>query len=110
MSVTSATERRDDRPLAGLCIEINFRRVAVNPDQIGYLHLPTRPTKSTDSRARKFQGESVELDAIDPKALRAMVRWCIEHHIDRERLAIVRAAEESERSWLEMIANTRRMQ
>lgn len=87
--------------------EINFRRVAVNPDQIEYLHLPTRPTKSTDSRARKFTGESVELDAMEPKILRAMVRWCIEHHIDRERLAIVKAAEQSERSWLEMIARTR---
>lgn len=88
--------------------EINFRRVAVNPDQIGYLHLPTRPTKSTDSRSRKFQGESVELDAIEPKILRAMVRWCIEHHIDRERLAVLKAAEESERSWLKMIAATPR--
>ncbi|MCI0442267.1 hypothetical protein L0152_03490, partial [bacterium] len=46
--------------------EIHFERIAVNPDQIQELNLQTRPTKKSDSRARNFVGESVEVDAIAP--------------------------------------------
>jgi hypothetical protein len=34
--------------------EIHFERVAVTPEQIQTLQLPTRPTKRTDSRAKAF--------------------------------------------------------
>src|SRR5262249_17962135 len=34
--------------------EINFERIAVTPDQIRDWNLPTRPTKQTDTRAKKF--------------------------------------------------------
>lgn len=44
--------------------EIHFSRAAVNPEQIAALGLPTRPTKRSDSRAKTFSGESVELDAV----------------------------------------------
>src|SRR5262249_24048740 len=67
--------------------EIRFVRVAVTPEQIRELQLPTRPTKTTDSRAKNFDGESVEVDAIEPDVLRQMVRDCIENHIDPEALA-----------------------
>jgi hypothetical protein len=63
-------------------------------------NLPTRPTKMTDSRAKKFVGTSVELDAIPAARLRELVRGCIERHIDKEQLAILRAAEASERETL----------
>jgi hypothetical protein len=53
--------------------EIIFERVAVTPEQITTLRLPTRPTKSVDSRARNFVGDSVELDAIEPNRLRDLV-------------------------------------
>src|SRR5215472_2490733 len=46
--------------------DIHFVRVAVNPEQITALNLPTRPTKKTDSRSKAFKGESVEVDAIEP--------------------------------------------
>ena len=52
--------------------EIHFERVAVTPEQIITLNLPTRPTKSSDSRNRNFEGESVEVDAIDPDSLRTL--------------------------------------
>src|SRR4051794_37923123 len=42
---------------------ISFERVAVTREQIAAYGLPTRPTKQTDSRARGFEGESVEVDA-----------------------------------------------
>ena len=69
------------------------------------MSLPTRPTKQSDSRAAKFAGESVEVDAIPSTTLRALVREAIEQWIDPEQLRIARAAEESERKALEINAS-----
>ena len=44
--------------------EIHFRRLAVNPDQIDNLNLPSRPAKASDSRAKSFTGGAVEAEAI----------------------------------------------
>jgi hypothetical protein len=80
--------------------EIHFERPAVTREQVEAWNLPTRPTKQTDTRAKKFTGTSVELDAIPAARLRALVRECIERHVDQQQLAILRAAEESERELL----------
>jgi hypothetical protein len=85
-------------------MEIHFQRVAVNPDQIEEWGLPTRPTKRTDSRSRNFDGDSVEVDAIDPTRLRRLVRDCIVQHIDKEAYFRLRAAEDAERQTLRAIA------
>jgi hypothetical protein len=82
--------------------DIHFERVAVNPEQIRTLNLPARPTKKSDSRSKTFDGESVEVDAIEPNLLRSMARQVIERHIDRRALKQTRLAEESERSALDM--------
>ena len=62
-------------------IDVNVHRLAVTLEQVRELNLPTRPTKKTDSRAKKFAAEygtgSVELDAIPPRVLRAMVSEAI---------------------------------
>src|SRR5436305_14288411 len=50
--------------------EIYFERVAVTPSQIAVWDLPTRPTKSSDTRSKNFGTISVELDAIEPSRLR----------------------------------------
>ena len=81
--------------------EIHFTRVAVNEEQIVEMNLPTRPTKKSDSRSKNFKGESVEVDAIHPATLRAMVRECITRHIDEGILRRVQRAEELERDSLE---------
>jgi hypothetical protein len=59
--------------------EIYFERIAVTPEQIAEWNLPTRPTKASDTRSKGFGNISVELDAIDPNALRALVQETIEH-------------------------------
>jgi hypothetical protein len=83
--------------------EIRFRRVAVTPEQISAWRLPSRPTKREgNTHARKFEGDSVELDAIPSLQLRALVRDCIEQHIDQARLAALREAERSEKTLLRM--------
>ena len=47
--------------------DITFKRLAVLPWQIEAWNLPTRPTKQSDSRAKRFgDRESVELAAIPP--------------------------------------------
>ena len=66
--------------------DITFEVVAVTDQQIIDYSLPTRPTKSTDSRSKNFTGESVEVDAIPPKELIRICRQCIEQHVDDEML------------------------
>jgi hypothetical protein len=80
--------------------EIHFERPAVTREQVDEWNLPSLPTKMTDTRAKKFSGTSVELDAIPASKLRELVRGRIERHIDQEQLAVLRAAEESERETL----------
>ena len=80
--------------------EIHFERPAVTREQVEQWDLPTRPTKMTDTRAKKFTGTSVELDAIPAQQLRGLVRECIERHVDQQQLALLRVAEASERELL----------
>jgi hypothetical protein len=80
--------------------EIHFSRPAVTREQVEAWHLPSRPTKTTDTRAKKFLGTSVELDAIPVQKLRDLCREGIEAHVDQEQLAILRVAEASERETL----------
>jgi hypothetical protein len=81
--------------------EIHFECPAVTREQVEKWNLPTRPTKMSDTRAKKFgSNESVELDAIPAATLRELVRNCINKHIDQEQLAILRVAEASERETL----------
>ena len=84
--------------------EIHFEKIAVTTEQIETLGLPTRPTKKSDTRSKTFVGESVEVDAIPPSTLREMVRDCIEHHVDHQRLAVLQEVERSERELLLEIA------
>src|SRR5262245_43731326 len=77
--------------------EIYFERIAVTPEQINEWNLPTRPTKATDTRAKNFGSISVELDAIEPNALRGLVQTTIEQHLPQEQFEVLKAAEEFER-------------
>lgn len=84
--------------------EVEFARIAVTPEQIEQLELPTRPTKTSDSRAANFVGESVEVDAIPASVLRYIVRQAIEQHLDPGSLALTRTVEAQERDGLEALA------
>jgi hypothetical protein len=87
--------------------EIHFERPAVTREQVEQWNLPTRPTKQSDTRAKKFgSATSVELDAIPARQLREIVRGCIERHVDQHQLSILRTAEESERELLKKWAGT----
>jgi hypothetical protein len=78
--------------------DITFERVAVTPEQIADWDLPTRPTKASDTRAKAFGSAlSVELDAIEPNQLRALVQEAVERHLPPEQFEVLKAAEASER-------------
>ena len=85
-------------------VAVYVERLAVSREQIDEYQLPTRPTKTTDSRARKFIRQhgtgSVELDAMPPATLRSLVRENIEKHMDPERLRVMKLAEKQERDLL----------
>ena len=81
-------------------VDLDFRRLAVTPAQVREFGLLTRPTKTTDSRAKGFRGESVDVDAIDSNQLRGMVEEFIVGFVDQRRLAQLRIAETSERDIL----------
>jgi hypothetical protein len=83
--------------------QIHFQRIAVTPVQIEDWNLPTRPTKKTDTRSKNFKGESVELDAIPARMLRALVNVHIEIHVRDEVLRRTKMAEDAERKTLENV-------
>lgn len=87
--------------------EIHFERLAVLPHQIEEWNLPTRPTKTTDTRSKGFGPVSVELDAIDPHRLRELVRETIKSHLPTRALRTLLVAQESERdlitAWAEAV-------
>ena len=83
------------------CDPPSIERVALTKEQITRFNLPTRPTKIEGNRhAHKFEGDSVELDALPASELRTMVREVIERHISEHDLTILRTAEHSERELL----------
>lgn len=84
--------------------EVVFERIAVTASQIVELDLPTRPTKKSDTRARNFTGDSVEVDAIPATTLRQITNDAIEQHMDPAALELTKSVEASERNLLRSLA------
>lgn len=83
--------------------EINFTRLAVTRQQISDMRLPSRPTKHS-SHTKGWEGDSVELDAIEPDELRSIVRNAIQRHLPVREWEVLKAAEASESQYLLDIA------
>jgi hypothetical protein len=97
--IPQTIERRLDEMCERLdCPPPYVERVSLTERQIREHRLPTRPTKRDGNRhAHKFEGDSVELDALPPRVLRGMVRKVIQDHISPAAVNALRAAEDSER-------------
>jgi hypothetical protein len=92
---------RFSRTLRKCCCQIFFHHMAITVEQIRELRLPTRPHKRTTAADRRWPHEfACELDAMPPDTLRALVRECIERHLPRHQLEVLKVAEESEREYL----------
>jgi hypothetical protein len=99
--------RRDlERKLTGFAgavgLDIHFLHLGVTLEQIAALGLSRRlPKRSTAADQRWPYDFAVELDAIPPDTLRDIVRAAIEEFLPPEQLAVLKAAEQSERLLLQ---------
>ena len=92
------------RGFADPAVEVEFTRLAVRPEQIDAMDLPTRPTKGSDPRSRDWTGGSVEVDAIPATQIRNLVFDWIVEHVDPAALHAVTVAEQSEQDVLMRLA------
>ena len=83
--------------------EVYFERVAVTEEQIIKWNFPTNPAKESDPRSKKYQGPSVEIEAIPPDELRGLVHDCVGRHIDKQSIDAILSAEKSEKEILARI-------
>lgn len=87
---------------------LDFRRLALNMDQIEQYGPPPNPTKLTDSRASgyidEFGYECWELDALEPKVIERLIRENVEECRDDELYYDARDQERRERRELDQIA------
>jgi hypothetical protein len=83
---------------------IDFRRIAINEDQITRYDLPTKPRKASEKRAPHIKG-TVEAEAMPAHILRDLLRREIEALLPPRALAVAKAAEESEAQTLDWLAD-----
>jgi len=95
-SIADSTERK----LREFGAEFTYEHLAVLPWQVQAWNLPTRPTKKTDSRAKNWEGGSVELDAVPVQTLRNLCTQSISQHIDELALKQLQRIEAAERKTL----------
>jgi hypothetical protein len=86
---------------------IVVERLAVTKEQIDDWDLPTRPAKRSDPEAAKWADKpAVELDAINPDRLTALVEEAITGHIDESAWLIEKQVEAEERKGLLALAQS----
>jgi len=66
------------------CMEYtcDLERIAVTPDQVDEMGLPTSPPKATDKRS--FSGWTTQCEAIEPEDLRDIVQDAVSEYIDED--------------------------
>ena len=89
----------DPRARSRLC----FERLAITPAQIATYDLPGNPRKTRDRRSLHIQ-EAVEAEAMPAAIMRALLREAIEALLPDNALAVARAAEQSEKQYLDKVA------
>jgi hypothetical protein len=81
-------------------VSVFVEQIALTEAQYKLWNLPTRPAKKTDKRTPKFieqHGDvSVELDAIEPERLIALVERAITQHMPEEDLVRLKRVEDAE--------------
>jgi hypothetical protein len=80
MAEDAAAFVREDRSIE--LPEIDAVRVALTRAQVARYGLPTAPAKGSDRRSASWQGETCQLEALDPSLLANVVEAAIAVHID----------------------------
>lgn len=84
-------------------VDLVFKRIAINAEQIKEYDLPAKPRKKTDKRSKHIK-RTVEAEALPAEILRGLLRAEIEVLLPQGALAVAKVAEESERQYLELLA------
>lgn len=93
-----------ERELREHCdINLEFRRLAINPQQIRDYDLPTKPRKETERRRMDIT-ETVEAEAMPAAIMRRLVVDAVEGYLPAGRLGAMKAVEEGERLGLSRLA------
>ena len=83
--------------LSRMGVDIEVKRIALNPDQIQEMNLSGVPAKLTDSRTNNWSGgKVVECDAVEPMALAQMCRDAIEEYFNLDRYSELKNQESDE--------------
>jgi hypothetical protein len=89
--------------------EFEFRRVALNMDQIEEYEPPPNPVKLGDSRSDGYQDrfgqESWELDALEPRVIADLIRSVLLDTVNEETMETIKRDEEVERRQLQLVAD-----
>jgi len=87
---------------------IDFRRMALNKDQVDQYNPPPNPAKLTDSRCEgyiaKHGSESWELDALEPRVIASLIRREVDSIIDPETRKHWLAVEQKDKDQLGAVA------
>lgn len=75
-----------DRPWAN--VTVDFERIALTSEQVAEHGLPTAPAKSSDSRSRRWLGETCQLEALAPDQIAALLDKAIASKLDETLLTL----------------------
>lgn len=84
-------------------IPMDFRRIAINEEQVKEYDLPTKPRKEGDKRSQHIQ-YTVEAEAMPAHVLRNLLRAEVEALLPHNALEVAKVAERSERAHLTRMA------
>lgn len=88
IDMTRDIDDRHDLFLAAIDGSVEVRRIALNMDQVEEYNPPPNPAKLTDSRAEgyvsKYGDESWELDALEPRMMRDLIKDTVEEYRDED--------------------------
>ena len=94
----------DDRLAMFAYQQIEVRRIALNMNQVEEYNPPPNPAKLTDTRAgnyiSRYGPESWELDALEPRIMRDLIRDTVMEHCDEDLYGDRKAQQEEEREKL----------
>jgi hypothetical protein len=85
-------------------VRMDFVRLGVTKEQVEEYDLPTKPRKEGDRRSLHIT-ETVEAEAMPAGILRALLRQSIEALLPDDALEVAKAAEDSERRFLRILAD-----
>ena len=83
-------------------IDIEFKRLLINSEQIEKYDLPTKPPKRTTHSTRFDDTRTVEAEAMPAGLTREFLEAAILEHIDEHEIAVIETAEQDERRALQL--------